>query len=121
MLGAPCWPLQRITSPVKESWPPSPKAPRVLVWLAACGSFAGSSVIEKLGLTPAIGEFSSQSCDRSKSRACFTARMNFSDVVVSSSALTSRPISASPRCCRDGGESCGRDELAAPVSGVFHA
>jgi len=30
MLGAPCWPLKCCTSAANESWPPSPKEPRVL-------------------------------------------------------------------------------------------
>src|SRR6185436_12103780 len=82
MLGAPCWPLQRITSPVNESCPPSPKVPRVLVWLAAwcSGSCAGSLVVG-----PHL-----------------SADKRF------------------PQCPCEGGESCGGDELAAPVRGVVH-
>src|ERR1043165_2239696 len=94
MLGAPCCPLKRITSPANVSWPLSPNRLSVLVWFAA-PSF-GSRVIEKVGFTPAIGELMSQSCDRSKRRAFCTARMNLS-TSWSSSALTSRPTSASPK------------------------
>jgi len=69
MLGAPCWPLQCWTSAVNESFPPSPKTPRVPAWVAA-------SDMEYVGLTLAIGEFSSQTDARSKSRAFCTFRMN---------------------------------------------
>src|SRR6267142_1551927 len=79
ILGAPCWPLQRITSPVNESWPPSPKEPRVL-----------HRADELVDVVVVVGPD-------------FAADQRFT------------------QCSRDGGESCGGDEPAAPVAGVFHA
>src|SRR6185436_7751814 len=84
--GAPCCPLHCWISEVKESWPSESKVPRV----PACVAF---STIEYGGLTLAIGEFSSQVCDRSKMRARSTVRMKSS----LSSPCACAPVPASAR------------------------
>src|SRR5712692_9864561 len=60
--GAPCWPLHSIFSAAKESWSPSLNMPRVLPCVAA-------SAIENGGFTEAMGDFESQMCERSMTRA----------------------------------------------------
>src|SRR6185503_14932056 len=90
MLGAPCWPLHCWISEVKDSLPPSPNAPRVL----ACVAF---KVMVYGGLTLAIGEFSSQVCDRSNMRARCTLRMKPSLSSPCASAPAPFPVAASAR------------------------
>ena len=67
MLGAPCWPLQCITSAANESCPLSPNVPRVFACVATSSNENG-------GFTDAIGDSVSQVCERSMRRAL---RMTF--------------------------------------------
>src|SRR6266702_1344753 len=60
--AAACTPLHSIFSAAKESWSPSLNMPRVLPCVAA-------SAIENGGFTDAIGDFESQACERSMTRA----------------------------------------------------
>src|SRR5262249_26751057 len=81
---------------VSERWPAWPKVRRVLAWVALRNMLYG-------GLTLAIGEFSSHTGARSKTRAWVTSRMNlrtFPDPFACSAAAGPAAPAARPAVAR---------------------